>query len=86
MARISKEQLQRTFENCCRAHGVRHAKTHADVGAWALENDAGRWRVVRIVEPSGTTSEITEYSKPAELYDQLRFAMQLIRASGRAAG
>ena len=85
MARIGKEQLQRTFENCCRAHGVRHAKTAADVGAWVLESDAGRWRVSEIKEPN-TTSAITEYSKPAELYDQLRVAMQLIRASGRAAG
>lgn len=86
MARVSKDQLQRTFENYCRAFGVQHAKRHSDVDAWVLENDAGRWRVARIVETSGTTSEITEYSKPAELYDQMRFAMQSIRASGRAAG
>lgn len=82
---VKKEQLQRTFENYCRAFGVRHATTSADVGAWVLENDANRWRISRIDEPNAVRA-ITEYSKPAELYEQMRFAMQSIRASGRAAG
>lgn len=84
--RVTKEQLQRTFENYCKAFGMRHAKTAADVGAWALEkNDAGHQRVAEITGQT-TTKGVTEYSKPAELYEQLRFAMQSIRASGKAAG
>jgi hypothetical protein len=85
--RITKSQIESSFNHYLHAMGKRHARAHNDVGGWGLDYNPtyGGYVVYEVSNEGGAQSHPlgSRRRSPSEFYDALWFATQSLEESRR---
>lgn len=84
--RITNERLAGVLGYLAKDLGMHIAKSYRDVGGLGINQVSGGVQLVLIANERGGESDLSSVCSKRELYDQMHFALNLIREARKQGG